>query len=91
MVEPGVPPSGPAGVSQRSDDAFAPENFGRVLLIQLMRIYDIQLALLASIDPNKAEQLVQMHEQGMTFMPDPAFSVEHGEDEDGLEEREHQE
>jgi hypothetical protein len=72
-----------------SDDAFAPENFGRVVLIQLMRLYDVQLALLSCMDPEKAKDIVLMHEQGITFMPNPAFAAE--EDEDGLEEREHKE
>lgn len=57
-------------------DAFAPENFNMVLLIQMMRVYDILLALLAVQDPTKATQLAEMHEQGLTFTPAPAFSVE---------------
>lgn len=57
-------------------DAFDPENFNTVLLIMLMRLYDINLALLAVHDPTKAMQLAEMHEKGLTFTPAPAFSVE---------------
>lgn len=59
-----------------SSDAFAPENFNVVLLIQMMRTYDVLLALLAVQDPTKAAQLAEMHEQGLTFTPAPAYSVE---------------
>lgn len=61
---------------QNSENAFAPENFNTVLLIMLMRLYDINLALLAVTDPVKATQLAEMHEMGLTFTPNPAFSVE---------------
>lgn len=62
--------------SEKSVDAFAPENFNVVVLIQMMRVYDVLLALLAVDNPQKAEQLALMHEQGLTFTPAPAFSVE---------------
>jgi hypothetical protein len=57
-------------------DAFSPENFNTVLLIQMMRTYDILLALLAVQDPKKAMELAAMHEKGLTFTPAPAFSME---------------
>lgn len=57
-------------------DAFAPENFNMVILIMLMRLYDINLALLSVHDPKKAQQLAEMHEQGLTFTPHPAYSVD---------------
>lgn len=57
-------------------DAFSPDNFQTVMLIQMMRTYDILLALLAVQDPQKAIQLSEMHEKGLTFTPAPAFSVE---------------
>jgi len=56
--------------------AFDPENFQTVLLIMLMRLYDINLALLSVHDPVKATQLADMHEKGLTFTPNPAFSME---------------
>lgn len=61
---------------EKNVDAFAPENFNVVMLIQMMRTYDVLLALLAVQDPTKAAQLAEMHEQGLTFTPAPAFSVE---------------
>lgn len=61
---------------ENSNDAFAPENFQMVLLIQMMRTYDILLALLSVHDPNKAAQLAELHEKGITFTPAPAFSLE---------------
>ncbi|UUG69344.1 hypothetical protein SEA_SHAM_3 [Streptomyces phage Sham] len=63
-------------MSQENSNAFDPENFQTVLLIQMMRTYDILLALLAVQDPVKATQLADMHEKGLTFTPHPAFSVE---------------
>lgn len=59
-----------------NNNAFSPENFHMVLLIQMMRTYDILLALLAVQDPIKATQLVELHEAGKTFTPHPAFAVE---------------
>lgn len=68
-------------MEQENTDAFAPENFNTVLLIQMMRTYDILLALLSVHDPVKAEQLALMHEQGLTFTPHPKFSMEEDNDE----------
>lgn len=59
-----------------SVNAFAPENFGPVVLIQLMRLYDVQMALLSCYDAEKAEILARMHEQGLSFTPAPAFAEE---------------
>jgi hypothetical protein len=56
-----------------AQSAFDPANFQPVLLIQLMRLYDVQLALLSAIDPDKAAALVDMHARGDTFCPAPAF------------------
>ena len=55
------------------DEAFQP-----VVIIQLMRNYDLMLALLSTFDPEKAKALVEMHERGEYFCPAPAF-VEYGE------------
>jgi hypothetical protein len=62
-------------------NAFAPENFGPVVLIQLMRLYDVQMALLSCYDAEKAQALALMHEQGLTFTPPPAYAVQDEEDE----------
>lgn len=56
-----------------SDSAFSPENYNNVMLIQSMRTYDLMLALLAAMDPEKAQALVEMHAAGQTFCPAPAF------------------
>jgi hypothetical protein len=61
---------------EKSVDAFAPENFNVVMLIQMMRVYDVLLALLSVDNPQKAAQLAEMHEKGLTFTPAPAFAVE---------------
>ncbi len=59
-----------------SSSAFDPENFGTVVIIQLMRLYDVQMALLSCYDPEKAGMLAEMHERGLSFTPPPAFSEE---------------
>ena len=62
--------------------AFAPENFGPVVLIQLMRLYDVQMALLSCYDAEKAAYLAEMHEAGLSFTPPPAFALEDDVQED---------
>lgn len=54
--------------------AFDPENFGPVMIIQMMRLYDIGLALLAAVDPEQAEKLADLHENGITFCPPPRLA-----------------
>jgi hypothetical protein len=66
--------------------AFDPANFGPVVIIQLMRLYDVQMALLSCYDSEKAGMLAEMHERGMSFTPPPAFAEPSEEiDEDGQE------
>lgn len=62
-----------------SNSAFNEESFKPVMLIQSMRTYDLMLALLSSIDADKAKTVVEMHERGEYFCPAPAF-VEYGGD-----------
>ena len=57
-------------------NAFDKEHAHEVIIIQLMRLYDIMLAQLSIDSPQKAAQLVEMHEKGMSFMPAPSFSVQ---------------
>jgi hypothetical protein len=68
----------------RSDapSAFDPENFNFVVLVQLMRLYDVGMALLSCYDAQKADTLARMHEAGLSFTPNPAFSVFEDEDDD---------
>lgn len=71
---------------QPSSSAFDPENFGPVVIIQLMRLYDVQMALLSCYDPEKAAMLAKMHEEGISFTPPPAYSeVMNEEDEESVE------
>jgi hypothetical protein len=56
-----------------AQSAFDPANFNAVMLIQMMRLYDVQLAMLSALDPEKAQALVEMHARGQTFCPAPAF------------------
>lgn len=58
---------------EEAKSAFDDENFGPVVLIQLMRLYDLQLAFLSAINPAKAEQIRDLHERGQTFCPPPMF------------------
>lgn len=55
---------------------FDKEHAHEVIIIQLMRIYDLLLAQLAVENPEKAQQLVALHEVGQTFMPVPSFAVD---------------
>jgi hypothetical protein len=60
--------------------AFDKEHAHEVIIIQLMRIYDIMLTQLSLIDAEKAQELLKLHEQGLSFMPNPSFAVFEGED-----------
>jgi hypothetical protein len=55
--------------------ALDPANFQTVLLILLNRIYDVNLAFLASVNPTKAEELYALHESGAYLSPPPALAV----------------
>jgi hypothetical protein len=57
-------------------NAFDPENFGPVVLIQLMRTYDLLLALLSTVDEEKAVRISQLHSAGGTVSPPPSFTME---------------
>ncbi len=59
-----------------SEIASDPANFNTVLIILLNRIYDAQMAFLATVNPEKADQLHQLHEQGMSLAPPPAILVD---------------
>lgn len=68
-------------VNVTAKSAFDPANFNEVTLIMLMRVYDLQLALLSAIDADKASLLVEFHAKGQSFCPPPAF-VEYGENDE---------
>lgn len=61
-------------------NAFAPENFNTVMVIQMARLYDVMMMLLATMDPEKAAYLEKLHEHGGTMCPPPAFAEEENED-----------
>ena len=44
------------------------------ILISLGRIYDLLLAIYSSSDPKGATQIVEMHKNGVMWMPPPAIS-----------------
>lgn len=49
-----------------------PANFQTILLIMLNRLYDVQMAFLATVAPDKAQELYAMHEAGENLAPPPA-------------------
>jgi hypothetical protein len=53
-----------------------PANFQTIMLIMLNRIYDVQMAFLMSINPEKAMELYAMHEAGDYLAPPPAVAIE---------------
>jgi len=59
-----------------SNSVFHPDNIGPVTIIQLTRIYDAMMALLAIADPDKALRMAQAHAQGITLTAPPAFREE---------------
>jgi hypothetical protein len=59
--------------------AFAEENFAQVLLIQVSRLYDVGMALLAIVDKDKAVAMAETHAQGILISPAPAFQEEEDE------------
>jgi hypothetical protein len=63
-------------MSEEIASAFDPENFQTVMLIQMMRTYDVLMAFLSVMDAEKAEILAGLHEQGLTFCPNPSLSIE---------------
>lgn len=53
--------------------AFDPANLGPVILIMLMRLYDINMAFLSVVNEDKAKMLVALHERGQSFAPAPSW------------------
>jgi len=56
--------------------ALDPANFQTVLLILLNRLYDVNLAFLATVNPDKAAELYSMHEAGAYLSPPPSILVD---------------
>jgi hypothetical protein len=58
------------------ESGFHPNNFEPVVLIQLTRLYDVGMALLAAVDVEKAKGLALLHSRGDFATPPPAFKEE---------------
>lgn len=65
---------GPTAIDAGS--ALDPANFQTVLLILLNRLYDVNLAFLATVNPDKAAELYRLHEQGAYLSPPPSILVD---------------
>lgn len=52
--------------------------FQSIMIISLQRIYDAQMAMLMTVNADKARQLASLHEQGRTLAP--PFAVAASED-----------
>jgi hypothetical protein len=59
-----------------TNSVFHPDNIGPVTVIQLTRLYDAVMALLAIVDPEKAVMMAEAHAKGITLTPAPAFTDE---------------
>lgn len=46
------------------------------IYIQNLRVYDVLMSLLALENPNKANELEQLHKDGKVLGPDPALKIE---------------
>lgn len=55
------------------------DEFQSILVISLNRIYDAQMAVLSLMHPEKAQQLADMHELGLTLAPPAAIYYEEDE------------
>lgn len=57
-------------------DPFSPGNIPIVQNITLLRIYDVLMAILTSMDEDAAEKLFDLHERGGLMTPPPGFDPE---------------
>lgn len=58
-----------------SNSALDPANFNTVLLIQVSRLYDVMMAFLATVNPQKAQELYDLHESGQYLTAPPALAL----------------
>ena len=49
------------------------DNLGVVNTITLMRIYDVLMGIYSNMNPDEADAMVKMHEQGIFATPDPVW------------------
>lgn len=64
-----------AELEEGYSDPFDAETAPGLSLIVLMRIYDVQMALLAKTDPDAAEALYEAHAKGHIIGPLPAIDM----------------
>lgn len=57
-------------------DPTSPEHAPGLSLIVLMRIYEVQMALLREVNPEFASRLLQLHEEGKISTPMPWIDPE---------------
>jgi hypothetical protein len=62
--------------TQEVGSAFDPANFNTVLLIMLQRLYDVNMAFLMTVNPQKAQELYSLHESGDYLAPPPSILVD---------------
>lgn len=67
-----------AELNEGYTDPFDAETAPGLSLIVLMRIYDVQMAMLAKTDPEAAAALYEAHSKGAIIGPLPAINI--GED-----------
>lgn len=59
-----------------SGEEITKENIDLVNYVQTRRIYDVLLALLNHFDPGAADEIVELHEQGLFVSPEPALAAQ---------------
>lgn len=52
------------------------ENLLRVLITQTQRLYDVQLAILDKLDPERADQVMETHSNFDVIGPPPFIEVD---------------
>ena len=57
-----------------TQDPFAPDNIGTVNFIMQARIYDVLSAILLELNEDAAQNLLEMHMQGIIVGPSPQLN-----------------
>lgn len=64
----------PTGPESEEQNPFSPENIGVVHFIMQARIYDALMAVLAHLNPEVSDKLLEAHLRGDLVGPEPRFS-----------------
>jgi hypothetical protein len=59
---------------EKVEDPFSPESAPGVSLVVQLRIYDVLLAMLNEMSPDKAEALMDLHATGALMAPPPMYN-----------------